>query len=56
MPWDTQKLADEVILVSNLVKSQIALKEHATKDWKGKAYISFIIRIAHIGMRAKIIL
>jgi xylan 1,4-beta-xylosidase len=56
MPWGTEKQADETVPVKDLAQFQIGLKEHAPKEWTGKAHITFIMQNAGEGTRAKIIL
>ncbi len=55
-PWGTQKEADEILVVEDLGKFQVPLKENAPRGWKGKAHIGFIMQNAGPGTRAKIIL
>ena len=53
IPWDQKEAVDETIAVEDLSSFKIELKKLSTAGWNGTAHISFLMRSAGAGTRAK---
>lgn len=56
MPWGLKRDADQVVAVPDLANFRVPLKTYAPSGWAGQVHISFVMRNAGPGARAKIAL
>lgn len=55
LPWGKKSPPDEVVQAHNLPFTRLDLAKHAPKGWKGDAIVTFVMKNASVGTKAKFV-